>query len=248
MFVEKWKFFPLYIFNKIAFLNIGGHLNSILVAFLEGLFRASYSFVGSRRVFLHIFNQTTRYSSQINCLLMHEYCNWQNTYCFARTEMCDKVSFNMSHAGRVVKHNKQTWNTISCHREGRSREDVCRYRSVTQEETNAMSSISAPRRGTPRGCAGTRSWEKRWQREEPALRPTPDLPPPPPPPSPPPTLRNNPLPPSPTSSPFSTVSLPLPTPFHSAMNLPQPETPPRDSRRFKWRSGGRPNQLREIIL
>lgn len=87
------------------------------------------------------------------------------------------------------------------------------------------------RRGMLRRCAGTRSWEKRWQREKPqqVLHPTSN---PPLPNTNTPTLRNTPLsqliPHVPTSPPPAILP-------HATMKVPQPdETPPRDSGRFEW--------------
>lgn len=88
--------------------------------------------------------------------------------------------------------------------------------------------VFSSRRGMHRRCAGTRSWEKKWQREKPqqVLRPTPQTP------SHHPRPRGTPL-----SPPLSHMSPPFHPPAilpHTTMKLPQPETPPRDSGRFKW--------------
>lgn len=88
--------------------------------------------------------------------------------------------------------------------------------------------VFSSRRGMHRRCAGTRSWEKKWQREKPqqVLRPTPQTP------SHHPRPRGTPL-----SPPLSHMSPPFHPPAilpHTTMKLPQPETPPQDSGRFKW--------------
>lgn len=78
-----------------------------------------------------------------------------------------------------------------------------------------------------RRCAGTRSWEKRWQREKPqqVLRPTSNPPHHHPDPE-----EHTPLPAYPTCPHLSTPAI-LP---HTTMKVPQPEMPPRDSGRFEW--------------